>query len=131
VIYLDSSALAKLVTPEAETSALQEWLADLAIKPSSSSLIRVELRRAVRHGGEMAIQRAEALLNEMQQLPMTTELLDAAGRISQPLRSLDAIHLASALRIRDSLHAFVAYDKRLLQAAELAGLSITSPGASA
>jgi predicted nucleic acid-binding protein len=61
---------------------------------------------------------------------LTYGLLDAAANLSVPLRSLDAIHLASALRLGTDLRAFVAYDERLLFAAEQVGLAVVAPGAS-
>lgn len=63
-------------------------------------------------------------------MPLGNELLDDAGDLVYPLKSLDAIHLTSALRLRRELVAFVAYDKRLLAAAEQAGLPVAAPGAS-
>jgi predicted nucleic acid-binding protein len=129
VIYFDTSALAKLVLTEAETPALNAWLDDRRDLPRvSSSLARVELVRAVRAEGDAAIRTATLILVELDEMPMTTDLLDAAGALALPLRSLDAIHLASALRIRAYLDAFVAYDKRLLTAADEMGLPIASPG---
>lgn len=129
MIYLDTSALAKLVRTEAETSALRDWLDDRAgVRLVSSSLARVELVRAVRAEGDTAIRQATVILIELDQLPMTMDLLDAAGALPLPLKSLDAIHLASALRLRGDLDAFVAYDKRLLTAADEMGLPVASPG---
>ncbi|ONI88368.1 VapC toxin family PIN domain ribonuclease [Saccharothrix sp. ALI-22-I] len=129
MIYLDTSALAKLVLTEAETPALSDWLDDRSEVPRvSSSLARVELVRAVRAEGDAAIRTATLVLVELDEMPMTTDLLDAAGALAFPLKSLDAIHLASALRIRVHLDAFVAYDKRLLTAADEMGLPIASPG---
>jgi predicted nucleic acid-binding protein len=130
VIYFDTSALAKLVLSEPETPALNAWLdARSEALRVSSSLARVELVRAVRAEGDAAIRQATLILVELDEMPMTTDLLDAAGALAFPLRSLDAIHLASALRIRAHLDAFVAYDKRLLTAADDMGLPTASPGA--
>ncbi|WP_367136446.1 type II toxin-antitoxin system VapC family toxin [Saccharothrix sp. HUAS TT1] len=129
MIYLDTSALAKLVRAEAETSALREWLDDrVGVRLITSTLARVELVRAVRAEGDAAIRQAASILVELDQLPMTTDLLDAAGALPLPLKSLDAIHLVSAMRLRGDLDAFVAYDKRLLTAADEMGLPIASPG---
>jgi uncharacterized protein len=129
VIYLDTSALVKLVRTETETADLVAWLDD---KDSlvTSSLARVELMRAVRADGEAEQRQAALILVELDQIPMTFDLLDTAGTLPQPVRSLDAIHLASAIRLRDALEVFVAYDKRLLAAADEAGLPTESPGAS-
>ncbi|MBB5805305.1 putative nucleic acid-binding protein [Saccharothrix ecbatanensis] len=130
MIYFDTSALAKLVLSEPETAALTAWLdARSEALRVSSSLARVELVRAVRAEGDAAIRQATLILVELDEMPMTTDLLDAAGALALPLRSLDAIHLASALRIRTHLDAFVAYDKRLLTAADDMGLPTASPGA--
>jgi predicted nucleic acid-binding protein len=129
VIYLDTSALAKLVLTEAESPALGAWLDDRSdVLRVSSSLARVELVRAVRAEGDAAIRAATSLLVEIDEILMTTDLLDAAGALAFPLKSLDAIHLASALRVRAHIDAFVAYDKRLLTVADEMGLPIASPG---
>src|SRR5262249_2879840 len=85
-------------------------------------LCRTELPRAVRPGGDIAYLRAQLILGDLVQIPLTPDLLDAAGSLPGPLRSPDAIHLATALRLRDSLHSLVAYDQRLLDAAHRAGL---------
>ena len=129
MIYLDTSALAKLVVKEPESSALVSWLGDhAAVRKSSSMLCRTELPRAVRQGGDVALLRAQMILGDLMQIPLTPELLDTAGSLPGMLRSLDAIHLATALRLRGDLHSLVAYDHRLLAAAEQAGLPTASPG---
>ena len=128
MIYLDTSALVKLVRAEAETDELVAWLGDRT-DLVTSSLTRVELMRAVREDGEAEKRQAAAILVELDQVPMTFDLLDAAGALPQPVRSLDAIHLASAMRLRDVLDTFVAYDKRLLAAADEVGLLTVAPGA--
>jgi predicted nucleic acid-binding protein len=129
VIYFDTSALAKLVIKEPESAALATWLdRHLDQRKGSSMLARVELPRAVRHGGDVAYLRAQMILGDLMQIPMTPHLLDAAGSLPGSLRSLDAIHLATALRLRADLHTLVAYDQRLLDAAREAGLPTASPG---
>jgi uncharacterized protein len=129
VIYLDTSALAKLVRTEAETPDLLAWL-DGKDQLVTSSLARVELVRAARQDGPEAQRQAATILVELDQVPMTYDLLDTAGALPQPVKSLDAIHLASAIRLRGALEAFVAYDKRLLAAADEAGLPTVAPGVS-
>ncbi|SFO85359.1 hypothetical protein SAMN05421810_101189 [Amycolatopsis arida] len=131
MIYFDASALVKLVLKEKETAALDAWLADRReVAKVSSALCRVEVPRAVRKGGDVAYLRSQVILGDIMQLPMTPELLDAAGSLPGPLRSLDAIHLASAMALRGDLEVFVAYDHRLRDAAELVGLVTAAPGAS-
>ena len=131
MIYFDSSALVKQVLAEAESDALREWVAEQRnVIGVTSSLARVELVRAVAGSGRQAVTRARALLGELTQLQLTSGLLDTAADLTEPLRSLDAIHLASALRLGAGLEWFVAYDKRLLDAAKAVGLRIVAPGAS-
>jgi uncharacterized protein len=131
VIYFDTSALVKLVVKEPASAALAEYLSrHAAERKGSSMLCRVELLRAVQAGGDMAYLRAQMILGDLMQFPLTPDVLDAAGSLPGSLRSLDAIHLATALRLHSDLHSLVAYDRRLLKAAELAGLRTASPGSS-
>jgi uncharacterized protein len=129
VIYFDTSALAKLVIKEPESASLVAWLdAHIDRRKGSSMLCRVELPRAVRLGGDLAYLRVQMILGDLLQIPLTPELLDAAAALPGPLRSLAAIHLVTALRLRADLYTVVAYDQGLLGAAELAGLPTASPG---
>lgn len=129
MIYFDTSALVKLVVREPESAALTAWLDGQISQPKGCSMLcRVELPRAVRLGGEVAYLRTQMILGDLMQLPLTPELLDAAGSLPGSLRSLDAIHLATAMRLRADLHALVTYDLRLLDAAAQAGLPVVSPG---
>jgi len=128
VIYFDTSALVKLVQEEAETKALREWMDERPMaKRTTSSLARVELIRAVRHEGDAAIRLASLILVELDSVTMTLDLLDAAGALPLQLKSLDAIHLASAMRYRGDLDAFVTYDRQLATAAHDAGLTVVAP----
>lgn len=130
MIYLDSSALVKLVREEPESATLQAWLdARSESILCSSALCRVEVPRAVAELGDDARSRAHDVLDDLVQLPLTEQILDAAGSLPGRLRSLDAIHLAAALRLRANLTAVVGYDRRLLDPAAAAGLPVTSPGA--
>jgi len=129
LIYLDSSALVKLVLAEPETAALVRWLAD---SPSpaqvSSSIIRVEVPRAVWRAEPELLPHGYAVIQRVREVLITDAVLRVAASARPPtLRSMDAIHLASALVIRRDLAAFVSYDKRLLVAAKEAGLSTASP----
>jgi uncharacterized protein len=131
LIYLDSCALVKLVVREAESDALAAWLAgNTDVRRVSSALVRVEVPRAVLQGGDITRLRAQMVIGDLVQMPLTPALLDEAGTLTRSLRSLDAIHLASALRVSDDLRAFVSYDKRLLAAAQEVGLPTAAPGAS-
>jgi uncharacterized protein len=129
VIYLDSSALMKLVRQEAETAALRDWLISQPGLPViTSELGRVEVLRAARRAGSQALTEARAVIGDVDLVPLDRGVQDLACEIGDPLlRTLDALHLASALLLRDEVTAFVAYDERLATAARAAGLPSTSP----
>ena len=131
LLYLDSSALVKLVLPEAESAALLE---NLAAWPAcvSSELARVEVVRAARRASaEPAVeQRAEEVIASLHLLKIDSDILDRATRLEpRMLRSLDAIHLASALSLGDDLGAIATYDGGLATAATACGLTVLAPGA--
>jgi len=130
VIYLDSSALLKLLYEEPESAALAAWLSAHADNPMvSSELARVEVLRASRRVNPDALPAAGSLLAQLDLIPLTSDLIDdAAGIGVVSLRNLDAIHLASALSIRSDIAAFIAYDLRLGDAAVAAGLELVRPG---
>jgi predicted nucleic acid-binding protein len=127
VRYFDSSALVKLVLDEPESAALIDFVGRSGI--ISSDLVRTELYRAVVRVKPSRGADVVSLIQQLDLIPLTAEVLDTAGRLTPPsMRSLDALHLASALTIRDELEAFVAYDARLLDAAVALGLPVQSPG---
>lgn len=129
MIYLDSSALMKLVRAEEETAPLQEWLRTQTEVPvATSELGRVEVLRAARRVGGEALTEAQAVIGDVDLVPLDQGVQDLVCDIGEPfLRTLDAIHLASAVLLRDELTAFVAYDHRLTSAAQAAGLPTTTP----
>jgi predicted nucleic acid-binding protein len=116
----------KLLLLEKESMALRAYIGDRGW--ASSALLRTELPRALVRVDPSLVPRALDLLAQVSLLIIDTHVLDTAARLSPPsLRSLDAIHLASALQLRDELTAFVAYDDRLLAAASALGMPIASP----
>jgi uncharacterized protein len=129
MIYLDSSALVKLALTEPESAALTRFLverSDQAIV--SSALHRTEVLRAIWISEPGALTRGVRLVRRIGRVALSSEVLDNAATLPpQRLGPADAIHLASALAIRRDLSAFVAYDKRLLDAAAEAGLPTASP----
>lgn len=129
MIYLDSSAVLKLLFEERESAALEQWISERAGTPVvSSELARVEVLRASRRLNADALPAARALLSQLDLIPLTSALIDEAADVGEPLlRTLDAVHLASALSIRANLSAFIAYDHRLAAAAEAAGLEPLQP----
>jgi predicted nucleic acid-binding protein len=130
VIYLDSSALLKLLYEEYESSTLQGWLfARAGTSLVSSELAKVEVIRGCRLVNAEALPEARALLTELDLIPMTRDVVDEAAEMGETLLgSLDAIHLASALSIRADISAFITYDHRLANAASAAGLESVRPG---
>ncbi len=129
VAYVDSSALLKLVVREAETSALE---ADLAGRDGliASKLAALECRRAARRTANTRVLRAvEAVLDAVYLLDITTAILDRAAVVDPlPLRSLDAIHLATALSIDEPDLDVITYDRRFADAALASGLRVAQPG---
>lgn len=130
MIYLDSFALMKLVRLEDESAALREWLSERLEQPVvSSELGRVEVRRAARRVGGRVLTEAHAVVADVDLVPLDRAVQDLASDIGHPLlRTLDAIHLASAVLLSDELTAFIVYDHGLASAAEVAGLTVTTPG---
>ena len=129
MIAFDSSALTKLVVREPETAPLRAWLAvrDEAAW-SASSLTRVEVVRAVARAQAAAVPTARRLLAGMDLVPITRDLLETAADLRPPsLRSLDALHLATALSLGSALDSLVVYDERLARAATEAGLPVVAP----
>jgi predicted nucleic acid-binding protein len=129
MIYLDTSAAAKLVVPEQETAALEAWIAEHAhVARASSRLLRVELMRTVRRHAPTRVDRANLVLSGIVLLSID-DASSTAETIGEPaLRSLDAIHLATAYGLRGVLTSFVAYDRRLIEGAKSLGLPVTNPG---
>lgn len=128
VLYLDSSAMVKLVASEPESPALSARIADAATV--SSEIARVEVLRAIRRSGgdrEM-LERGREVIRRVGLLRVDGRVLELAADVEPAdLRTLDAIHLASALILSEGLGAFVTYDRRLVAAAEQAGLGVQSP----
>ena len=128
VVYLDSSAIVKLVIEEAESAELATYLRAWP-KRASSALARVEVVRAVQARGAEAVARARRVLDGLYLVQMDEALLYAAAELDPPsLRSLDAIHLAAARVLRSDLGAIVTYDQRMADAARAVGLPLAVPG---
>ena len=127
--YADTSAVIKLLAEETHSTALArfydrhtdaEWV--------SSALLKIELTRAVTRVMPALLPDARDLLRAFSYISIDDDIVE--GAMNEPdrgLRSLDAIHLATARIFADELDALVSYDDRLLRAADEAGLPTASP----
>jgi predicted nucleic acid-binding protein len=129
VIYLDTSATVKLVTAEQESSALIDWInAHPDEHLATSAIGHIELFRAATRAGAAATAVARNIASTIDTLVLTDTIAAIAATIPPAeLRTLDAIHLATAHAHRPSITAFCAYDRRLLEAAESQDLPTVSP----
>lgn len=127
-IYLDASAFVKTVVVEPETPALRTFIAGRRGVLVSSALLRTEALRAVRHLGADILARTRLALRQVDLIEIDDRILDSAGILDPSVvRTLDAIHLATAHAVGDGLKALVTYDSRMVTGARLLGLSVASP----
>jgi len=131
--YLDSSAAVKLAKPELESDALVAFLQGLPATPSGGTLVagdilRTELVAAVLRAG-MPLSAAMAVLDGVYLLRLTGSLCEAAGSLAGEfgLRSLEALHLAVAVSIRNSIHGVITYDRKFAEAASQLGFVVEMP----
>jgi hypothetical protein len=128
LIYIDTSALLRLVFPDDTTPAVERLVGGPEVELVSSTLIRVEARRGALRRAPRRIPRVDLLLDRVAVVGIDDVVVESAGRLSDPhLRSLDAIHLATALLIREDVEALLTYDDRLAEAARAHGLAVVSP----
>jgi uncharacterized protein len=129
MIYLDSAAVVKLVHAEAASQALRGWLGDhSSLGWVSSVLVEVETVRALARHAPAAVSRLPPILDLMVLVEISSEVRALAQTVAPPaVRTLDAIHLATALRLGDQLTSLVTYDRRLADAAMAAGLTVDMP----
>lgn len=129
MIYLDTSAFVKLAWQEQESAALLNYLTG---KPDaghvSSKLLVVEARRAAVRSGGMRLPRVDIALDNVHLVDVGDAVIEAASRFTEPaLRSLDAIHLATALILGDDVDELVTYDQRLASVATASGIAVAAP----
>lgn len=126
--YLDTSAATKLVVDEAESEALSAWIEEQGPAFVASELLRVELLRACRRHSPDAMTRAREVIDSAILMSVTTDIcIDAAGIDPGVIRSLDAVHIATALAIGDDLEAVVTYDQRMADGCRIYGLPVVAP----
>jgi predicted nucleic acid-binding protein len=127
LLYLDSSAIVKLVGPEAETKALRVLLRSWPERVSSV-VARIEVERVARRIGGGAIRRARSVLSRIALVELDEDVVDVAATVDPPeLRTLDAIHLATAISFGRDLGAVCVYDARLAGAAAAKTIEVLAP----
>ena len=124
---MDSSAIVKLVIDEPESAALRRFLGGRG-PLVSSALARTEVLRALLLEGEVGITRGRSVLASLDLIRVNDRVLSAAALLLPPdLRSLDAIHLATAQQLGEDLGQILTYDDRMISAAKLLGLKTSTP----
>ena len=127
MIYLDTSALLKLVKAEAGSDALATFLGDRTAFVSSK-LLAVEARRGALREDPSMLPRVDLFLSRVDMIAISDAVVESASRLpDRHLRSLDAIHLATALLTREELDVLLSYDDRLLTAAKAHDLPTAAP----
>lgn len=126
-VYVDTSALVRVILEEPDKKAIQRDLAKFD-RSVASRLLRIELRRVGRR--EDALEEADQILDDVMLIPLDDDVLTAAETISPTtVGTLDAIHLATAVRLADAgeVDALMTYDKRLADGAREHGIPVLSP----
>ena len=127
--YIDTSAFVKLIVSEAESRALRSWVKARDAELFSSELLRVEALRTARRHSQKALLAAREGLDAVTLVAVTTDICERAAELDPSiLRSLDAVHLATALSAGDRLEGVVTYDQRLEAACGAHGVRFEAPG---
>ena len=125
--FIDSSAIIKLIKPEKESAALIKKLPNGLI---ASRISRVEVTRTIiRHEPDL-LDATYDVLADIQMVPVEDPIITIAENLPQfiDLRSLDSLHIASALSIKNVLKGIITYDKEMVKAAVALGFKTLSPG---
>ena len=125
--YIDSSAIIKLIKPEKESAALIKKLPSALI---ASRISRVEVIRTIIRYEPDLLDATYDVLADIQMVPVEDAIITIAENLPQfiDLRSLDSLHIASALAIKNVLKGIITYDKELVIVAEALGFKTLSPG---
>lgn len=124
---MDTSALAKMVVAEAESEALQSHLRSRATTLTTSQIGAIELTRSARRLGISSANHSHALLASIEIAQLNRAIAQRAANLGPAtLRTLDAIHVATAIELR--VDVVITYDQRMLEACEANGLEVAAPG---
>jgi predicted nucleic acid-binding protein len=127
ITYLDSSAIVKLAAAEPESAVLRQFLRRRR-RLVSSALAQTEVARALLEDGPLAVQRGREALQTVNLIRVNDRVLALAGELlPAELRSLDAIHLATAQLLGNEFGRIVTYDERLAAAARALRMRVASP----
>lgn len=128
VAYIDTSAFVKLFSTEPESEAMNETVARGSILLTASEILSVEAGRAAMRAGGQAQVEVARLLRRVALQPLSLRIRESAQTIGKPsLRTLDAIHLATALSLGEGVGVILTYDQRLAEASAAAGLRVLAP----
>lgn len=128
MIYLDSSALVTLISGRQYVDELRDFLAARPVGPMGTSTLGfVETTRTLDQVGNFPDLMRD-LANQFTEILLTEEVRDAAALLPSRVRTLDAVHLASAQLVGDALDALITYDKRMLEVARSLGIPAEAPG---
>jgi len=128
IVYADTSALVKFIIWETETTAIREWQASEQPELITSDLGRTELIRVLRRIDSTKVDRARLLLATMKCVRIDRRVFETAALLGpKSLGTLDALHLACAVDLRDDLAAVITYDRALAEAVTLEGVRVISP----
>jgi hypothetical protein len=128
LIYVDTSAFIKLIKPEEGSTATAAYIGDRE-DLVSSKVLAVEARRGVLRAAPGRLPVVDLLLARLELIDVSDAVIESASRLPDPtLRSLDAIHLATALLIREDVEVLLSDDDRLIAAAASHGITTAHPG---
>lgn len=126
VAYMDASAIVKLVIDEAESGALYRWYVEVERLVTSRIGVIETVRASARRTFDTAHR--ERILSDLETVEVSAAIAGTAAALEPAaLKTLDAIHLATALALLPDLDAFVTYDDRLAEAARAIGLPVVRP----
>ena len=125
--YMDSSAIIKLIKPEKESATLIKKIPPSLI---TSRISRVEVARTIAKHEPDLLNTAYDVLADIQMIPVEDSIITIAENLPLhiDLRSLDSLHIASALHIRNALKGIITYDKEMMRAGIALGFNTMSPG---
>jgi uncharacterized protein len=128
VIYLDASALVTLISGRTYSDELRQFLGDRPEMPMATSTIGfIETVRIMDQVGDFPSLMSD-LVGRFTEILVTEEIRDAAAALPGRLRTLDAVHVASAQVLGEVLDTLVTYDRRMLETAQSVGVPTAAPG---